>query len=148
LADRDSKLVGLAFSQDGKWIASENKDGTIKIWTADGNLEKTLPGHEGTDDDSVVDRVAFSPDGRMVASASEGRSVILWNWQKDLSLNGTVADACQWIRDYLTNDSEVINDRHLCDAVHLHESPPAARAVSVPLASRARSRLSQNGGRG
>jgi WD40 repeat protein len=132
LSDRDSTFVGFAFSQDGKWIASESKDGTVKIWTADGKLVKTLPGHEGTDDDIVVDRVAFSPDGRMIASANEGRSVILWNWQKDQSLDGTVADACQWIRDYLTNNSEVNkdDDRHLCDGVHLHELPPAAPAVS------------------
>jgi len=130
LSDRDSAVVGFAFSLDGKWIASESKDGTIKIWTADGKLVKTLPGHEGTGDDIAVDRVAFSPDGKSVASASEGRSVILWNWQEDLSLDGTVADACQWIRDYLTNNGEVINDRHLCDGVHLHESSPAAPAAS------------------
>jgi WD40 repeat protein len=131
LSDRDSTFVGFAFSRDGKWIASESKDGTVRIWTADGKLVKTLSGHKGTDNDIVVDRVAFSPDGRMVASANEGRSVILWNWQKDLSFDGTVADVCQWIRDYLTNNSEVTkDDRHLCDGIHLHESPPAAPAVS------------------
>ena len=31
-------FVGFAFSQDGKRIASESKDGTANIWTADGKL--------------------------------------------------------------------------------------------------------------
>jgi WD40 repeat protein len=134
LSDRDSAVVGFTFSRDGKWIASTSKNGTVKIWTADGNrVVNTLRGHEGTGNDIAVNRVAFSPDGKWIASASEGRTVILWNWQKDLGLDGTVADACRWIRDYLTNNSKVTeDDRHLCDGVHLHESPPGDRAVSLP----------------
>jgi WD40 repeat protein len=136
LSDDNSTFVGFAFSPDGKWIASESKDGAVKIWTADGKLKKTLPGDEGTDDPKGVNRVAFSPDGRMVASA-EGRSVILRNWQRDQSLDGTVADACGWIRDYLTNNSEVSkDDRRLCDGIHVHESSPAVSPAQPEAASR------------
>jgi len=37
-------------------IASESKDGTANIWTADGKLVRSLLGHEGTDEDIVLSR--------------------------------------------------------------------------------------------
>jgi WD40 repeat protein len=118
LLDRDSPVVGFGFSPVGRTLASASQDGSVKIWSEDGTLIKTLPGHEGTGQDIAVSRVAFSPDGKTVASANEGRTVVLWNWQEDLSLDGTLAHACQWIHDYLTNKSKVIkDDRHLCDGI-------------------------------
>jgi WD40 repeat protein len=118
LSNHDSALVGFAFGPDGNTVATASKDGTLKIWAEDGTLMKTLSGHEGVGDDIAVNRVAFSPDGKTVAAANEGRNVILWNWQEDLSLDGTLAEACRWIRDYLTNNSKVVSDhRHLCDGI-------------------------------
>jgi WD40 repeat protein len=111
-------VVGFALSPDGNTVASATQDGTLKIWAGDGRLVKTLSGHEGVGDDIAVNRVAISPDGKTVASANDGRNVILWNWQEDLSLDVTLAEACRWIRDYLTNNSTVVSDhRHLCDVI-------------------------------
>jgi WD40 repeat protein len=65
----------VAFSSDGKTLASGSGDSTIKLWNVEGGtLIRTLEGH--TDD---VEIVAFSPDGKTLASGSSDWTIKLWN---------------------------------------------------------------------
>ena len=58
----------MAFSPDGKRLASASGDQTVKVWDATSGQEMlTLKGHT----DAVMS-VAFSPDGKRLASASFG----------------------------------------------------------------------------
>jgi WD40 repeat protein len=59
-------LASIAYSPDGKFVATGSYDGTAKVWDTDTGKEViTLNGHTGT-----VEAVAFSRDGKTLATGS------------------------------------------------------------------------------
>ncbi len=65
----------VAFSPDGKMLASGSWNGEIIIWdVASRSMLKKLSGRSG-----AIWSVAFSPDGKLLASGSEDKTVTIWD---------------------------------------------------------------------
>ena len=69
---------GVAFSPDGRLLATSNSDGTVRLWELASGRAVGAPLLAGIGFQAGVNGVAFSPDGRLLATANSDGTVRLW----------------------------------------------------------------------
>ena len=72
----------LAYSPDGKMVASVLNNGFVKVWDPlSGNGIATLEAHKRN-----ATALAFSPDGKLLATGGYDRRIVIWNLKSSKSL--------------------------------------------------------------
>jgi WD40 repeat protein len=76
LAGHTGPIWSVAFSRDGKLLATTGNDRTVRLWDMSSAqpLGPPMAGHTGP-----IWSVAFSPDSKLLATASEDGTVRLWD---------------------------------------------------------------------
>ena len=73
-----SRILSVAYSRDGKWLATASFDGAVKVWDIQLRKERlTLRGHS-----SDVRAVVFSPNGTSLATGSTDGTAKIWDVNK------------------------------------------------------------------
>src|ERR1700721_55989 len=70
------EVCSIAFSPDGRYIASGSMDRTIRIWDTGTGDAMSRPFERPT---AAVLSVSFSPDGKRIASGSMDQTIQIWD---------------------------------------------------------------------
>jgi serine/threonine protein kinase/WD40 repeat protein len=125
LEGHTSWVCHLAFSRDGKILASAAGDQSIRIWETDTWTEPVEPLRENSDE---VHAVAFSPDGKWLASGSKDGAVMLWDLAAPRPVRGRQdlpehVESVRPLPDSQTLVAITTNGESLIDLATLKETP-------------------------
>lgn len=102
-------VAALAYSPDGRWLATGSKDKTVRLW----DLESGRMLWARRDHAAEVNSVVFSPEGRRLASTGDDGAIRLWDVDDGESFR-TIAASDRGIRAIVFSP----NGRRLASAGH------------------------------
>jgi WD40 repeat protein len=119
----------LAFSPDGKFLASGGYDNRIRLWEPDTGKElRTLEGHT-----SFVNGIALSADGKWLASGSQDHDLRLWEVDTGRVRRRFVGHVAPIERLALSPDGKLLASSCLGGTLRLWDTDTGKEIRSLPI---------------
>jgi WD40 repeat protein len=129
LRGHQDRVVGVAFSPDGRLLASASNDRTIKVWNAaTGERRYDFPGQALP---ILFMRLAFSPDSRRLAAGSAGNTVRVWDVTSGETLFLLPGHSQPIVSVLFSADGQRLVSSGWDRLVKVWDLPPAAPGVST-----------------
>ena len=133
-------VTSVAFSADGRTLATGNADGTTRLWDMASHRQiAALTGPTGP-----VDSVAFSPDGRTLATGNTDGTARLWDMATHRQIAALTGPPARLARSRSARTARPWPPAAPTPGCGCGTWPPTARATASPPAPPARSARSRS----
>lgn len=78
-SDGHPSVMAVAYSPDGKTLATAGFDKVINLWDPDGSRDEPKRSWENSSPLGMITSLAFSPDSRLLAASAFDRAIVIWD---------------------------------------------------------------------
>lgn len=144
ISAHSDQVTSIAFSPDGKMLASASDDLSIILWDTSTweQVGEPLVGHEEGSECEYYDEyicphqinsLSFSPDGRILASAGRDMTIRLWNPTTGESIGDPLTGHDDWISQVAFSPDGMILASASWDGTILLWDPSTGESIEPPL---------------